>query len=173
MGTVNYFTSDYITLGLKPCDPLEMKKDFEFMEEMRQKCENYGGTIEDAINDYIKICYECDLCNVETELNKHSFYYYNISIKPGYYEGFTIDIENNFPIAFDNWEDRKAASKEITEIKKFLITCAGFGLVECSPGWCTGYNDYGGTIKSIKTAVKEMRDEIKTIPTWKQYLKNS
>ena len=55
------------------------------------------------------------------------------------------------------------------EIKQFLIDCAGLGLVQCSPGWCTGYNDYNGTIKAIKAAIKEMRDELRTIPTWAQY----
>lgn len=44
-----------------------------------------------------------------------------------------------------------------------------YGLVQCSPGWCTGYNDYKGTIVAIKAAIKEMREEVKTIPTWAQY----
>lgn len=81
-----------------------------------------------------------------------------------------LNPENNFyPVALDGWEDRRDANKEITEIKQFLIACAGLGLVECSPGWCTGYNDYNGTIQAIKAAIKEMRSELKTIPTWLQY----
>lgn len=169
MGAVNYYTSDYITMGLRPYDSWELEKDSEFMEEIRQECEEYGGTMENAIADYIEDCYSCDYENIKTELEKHSFYYYHITIKPGYYEGFTLDIENNFPVALDSWEDRKAAHKEITEIKQFLIACAGLGLVQCSPGWLTGYNDYKGTIKAIKTAIKAMRDELRTIPTWAQY----
>lgn len=153
MGAVNYFTSDYITMGLRPYDSWELENDSDFMEEMRRECEEYGGTIE----------------NIETELNKHNFHYYHITIKPGYYEGFTLDIENNYPVALDSWQDRRDANKEITEIKQFLIDCAGLGLVQCSPGWCTGYNDYNGTIKAIKAAIKEMRDELRTIPTWAQY----
>lgn len=169
MGAINYFTSDYITMGLRPYDSGELEKDSEFMEEIYRECEEYGGTIENAIADYIQDCYSCDYENIKTELEKHNFYYYHIAIKPGYYEGFTLDIENNFPVALDSWEDRKAASKEITEIKQFLIACTGLGLVQCSPGWCTGYNDYNGTIKAIKNAIKEMRNELKTIPTWAQY----
>lgn len=46
MGAVNYFTSDYITMGLRPYDSLELEKDTEFMEEMRRDCEEYGGTKE-------------------------------------------------------------------------------------------------------------------------------
>lgn len=165
MGAVNYFTSDYITMGLRPYDSLELENDLEFMEEMQTQVNEYGGTIENAITEYIEDCYNCDYENIKTELEKHNFYYYHIAIKPGYYEGFTLDIENNFPVALDSWEDRRDANKEITEIKQFLIACAGLGLVQCSPGWCTGYNDYKGTLKAIKAAIKEMRDELRTIPT--------
>ena len=169
MGAVNYFTSDYITMGLRPYDSLELENDLEFMEEMQEQVNEYGGTIENAIAEYIDECYNSDYANIETELKKHNFYYYHITIKPGYYEGFTLDIENNFPVALDSWKDRRDANKEVTEIKQFLIVCAGLGLVKCSPGWCTGYSDYNDTIKAIKAAIKEMRDELRTIPTWAQY----
>lgn len=155
MGAINYYTSDYITMGLRPYDI----EDF---------------TDENGIDyDEIQFCYDCDYENIETELNKHDFYYFHVTIKPGYYEGFTLDIENNFPVALDSWEDRNAANKEITEIKQFLIDCAGLGLVQCFPGWCTGYNDYNGTIRAIKNAIKEIRQEIKSVPTWAQYNKGA
>lgn len=32
-----------------------------------------------------------------------------------------------------------------------------------------GTSDYNGTITAITAAVKEMRDELRTIPTWTQY----
>lgn len=152
MGAINYFTSDYITLGLRPYDT------DDFTDE--------NNNID---YDEINYCYECDYENIKRELEKHSFHYYHITIKPGYYEGFTLDIENNYPVALDGWEDRRDANKEITEIKQFLIACAGLGLVKCSPGWCTGYSDYNGTIQAIKAAIEEMRSELKTIPTWLQY----
>lgn len=152
MGAVNYFTSDYITMGLRPYD----------IDDFTDENNNIDY-------DEINYCYEADRENIETELAKHNFYYYHITIKPGYYEGFTLDIENNFPVALDGYEDRRHANKEITEIKQFLIECAGLGLVKCSPGWCTGYADYNGTIKAIKEAIKEMRLELSTIPTWLQY----
>ena len=169
MGAINYFTSDYITLGLRPYDRDELVNDPEFMEALQAQVDEYGGTVEAALDSYITECYSCDYDNIKTELEKHYFYYYHITIKPGYYDGFTLDIENNFPVALDSWEDRRDANKEITEIKQFLIACAGLGLVECSPGWCTGYSDYNGTIQAIKAAIKVMRDELKIIPTWAQY----
>lgn len=169
MGAVNYFTSDYITMGLRPYDTSDFENDRDFMEELQQEVDEYGGTLENALADYIESCYESDYENIKCELEKRNFYYYNVTIKPGYYEGFTLDIENNFPVALDSWEDRKAANKEITEIKQFLIDCAGLGLVACFPGWCTGYKDYKGTLNAIREAVKEMRNELKTLPTWAQY----
>ena len=169
MGAVNYFTSDYITLGTKPYDYDDFANDPDLLEEVKREVEEYGGTVEEAIYSYIDGCYEADYDNISGEMEKHSFYYYHITIKPGYYEGFTLDIENNFGIAYDTWEDKRAAQKEITEIKAFLMECAGMGLVKCSPGWCTGYSDYAGTIKAIKAAIKEMRAEARSIPTWGQY----
>ena len=92
-----------------------------------------------------------------------------MTIKPGYYEGFTLDIENNFSVAFDGWKDKRAAQREITILKKCLIECAGAGMVQCSPGWCTGYNDYEGTCEAIGAAIKDMREDVKNTPTLAQY----
>lgn len=169
MGAVNYFTSDYITLGVRPYDLYDLENDADFMAEIRAEVEEYGGTVEDAINNYISNSYETDLENVNDILSRFSFCYYHLTIKPGYYEGFTLDIENNFPCAYNGYEDRREAQKEITQLKKCLLELAGVGLVKCSPGWCTGYEDYKGTCKAIEAAVKAMRDEVRIIPTWRQY----
>ena len=159
MGAVNYFTSDYITMGV----------DIPTIEEFNTLYYGINNDIPKTDYNSVAIDIECIFDEVKEELERHNFYYYHIAIKPGYYEGFTLDIENNFPVALDNWQERKEANKEITEIKQFLINCAGLGLVKCSPGWCTGYADYNGTIKAIKEAIKEMRTELKTVPTWAQY----
>lgn len=173
MGTINYGTSDYITLGIVPYDTDDFRTDADFMRDIEKHVDEYGGTIESYMQYIISQYYEDDWYNIENELKKHHFYYYHIAIKPGYYEGFYLDIENNFSVAFDSWEDRRAANKEITELKRFLIDCAGLGLVKCSPGWCTGYSDYSGTIAAINEAVKEMREELKNIPTWRQYMREA
>lgn len=169
MGTINYRTSDYITLGINPYDPDDFKTDPDFMKEIKRNVKLYHTTIDSEIYDYISELYECDKWNAETELKKHNFYYYHVRIIPGYYEGLSIDIENNFGIAYDSFEDRQFAQKEITEIKQFLMDCAGCGFVACYPGWGTRYEDYDGTIKAIKKAVKTMREEVKATPTWRQY----
>lgn len=172
MGTINYFTSDYITMGVIPLSSYELEQDADFMDEMKENVKEYGGTIEQAIADYIMRTYEDDKTNIESILEKYDFYYYHIVIKPGYYEGFSLDIENNFGLCYDSYIDKKEAQKEITQIKKMLIECAGCGLVEVSPGWCTGYSNYKDTLKAINEAIKEMRNECSNTPTWNVFYKS-
>ena len=169
MGAINFYTSDYITLAIKPYDIDDFKSDKEFMQEMEEETKEYSGTLDDNIYSYIEDCYECDRENVETILNKYDFTYYHIAIKYGYYESFSLDIENNYGVAYDDWTDKAAAQKEITQIKTMLIELAGVGMVATFPGWCTTYFNYDCTIGKIKRAIKEMREEVKQTPTWKQY----
>ncbi len=169
MGAVNYLTSDYITMGVVPYSVNELMQDCELMRELQEEANEYGGTAEDALNSYISDCYEDDRANIERELEKHYFRYFHVTIAPGYYEGFTLKIEYNYPAALDGWEDRQEAYREITEIKRFLIACARLGLVKCTPGWVTRYADYNGTVAAIGEAIKEMREEVKNTPTWRQY----
>ena len=169
MGAVNYKTSDYITLGVKPYDEEEIRRDSDFMEEIKEQVKEYGGTESEAIQEVIRAYYEDDYNNISSLLDQHYFYYFHISVEYGYYEGFTLNIENNFPVAFDSWEEKREAQKEITEIKKFLTDCAGSGLVAVFPGWVTAYEDYRGTLREIESAIAEMRQEVRNTPTWKRY----
>lgn len=171
MGTINYKTSDYITLGVEPYDVADFVNDSEFIswaEELNIDTRDEAATISaayDVINQY----YFEDMANVKAILNRYSFYHYHVTIEPGYYEGFSLNIENNYPVAFDSWEDKREAQKEITQIKAFLKECAGVGLVEVWPGWCTTYRSYPETIAAINEAVKDMREEARRTPTWLWY----
>lgn len=148
MGTINYGTSDYITIGYN----LNWNdSDFETWEEMENEKQL---DIEDTYN------------NIQAILNKYDFTFYHVTIEPGYYEGFCINIKNNFPYCYDSREDKRAAQKEVTELKAFLIECVNTGLVQVWPGWCTSYKTHNESIEAIKTAIKEMRAEIKSISTW-------
>ena len=142
MGAINYFTSDYITLGVN-CNNIESDDDFYFLQE-----------------DYEQI---------ESILKNENFYYFNVVLKPGYYEGFSIDIKFNFAYCLDSWQDRIEARKEITSVKKFLLKCINdFGLCAVSPGWCTAYYNRKDTLKKLSEAIKEMRDTVNSTPTWGQ-----
>lgn len=152
MGTVNYSSSDYITMGLKPYDP-------EFFED-----ENGAIDCEE-----MELCYKDERENVEFILEKYSFYYFHVSVKPGYYDGFSLDIAFDFPCFFNDWEERREAQKEVTALKKCLLELSENGLVACSPGWCTGYCDAAGTRKGIAAAVKLMRQDVADTPTRRKY----
>ena len=147
MGTINYKTSDFITLGYN-CNNIDYEDEF----------------YHEIITDY----YE----QIAHRLAKYYFYYFHVSLEPGYYEGYHLDIEFNFSCCFDTWEDKKLAQKEITQIKRFLLECINdYECVACYPGWCMGYDDYNKTLKELDAAIWEMRQTVKDTPTYGQYIK--
>ena len=140
MGTINYNTSDYITMGFN-CRNIDYESGEDYIIE----------EIFDAI---------------AANLRNEYFYFFHVTINPGYYEGFYINIEKNFWF-YDNYIEKREALKEVTRIKEFLQQCARhYGLCAVSPGWSTRYYSDAETETKIKEAVKEMRDEIRTAPTW-------
>ena len=147
MGAINYKTSDFITIGYN-CNFIDYEDEF----------------YDDFIQDYFD--------QVLTRLKEESFYYFHVTVEPGYYEGFSIDIELNFSVCFDSWEDKALAQKEITRIKQFLLDCVNdFECCAVYPGWCTGYADYKTTLEEISGAVAEMRETVKNTPTAAQYFR--
>ena len=170
MGTINYKTSDYITMGSRIQNYSDFENDSYFLEEMKEEIDRCG--LENVIYSEIEENYDCDRLNVETYLNQHNFVFYHVTIEPGYYEGFSINIENNFPVAYKDREEKRQAHKEITELKQFLLDCAGAGIAVVYPGWCTTELNYNDSVKAIKAAIKEIREESKAIPTWLWYERN-
>lgn len=149
MGAINYGTSKYITIGLKPYNT----DDYIF---------------EDGSVDYdaMSIDYDCDIENVRFIIDKYNFSFFDINIKYGYYEGFYLDINANFD--FYNWQDKKDALKEATQLKNMLIECCGVGLCEVWPGWCTTYMPYKESVNNIKAAVWHIKEDIKCTETFLQ-----
>lgn len=142
MGTINYKTSDFITLGYNTND---IDYDDEFYDEL--------------IND------EYD--EIKYLLNKQDFYYFHVTLEPGYYEGFTIDIEHNFSYCYDNYYEKLQALKEITRIKEFLLYIVNnFNINVVYPGWCTSYGNYKKTISEINNSIIEMKNSVKLTPTY-------
>lgn len=80
-----------------------------------------------------------------------------------------ISIGLNVSRDFDDCTEKRDAQKEITEIKRFLLDCTAAGLVQYFPGWCTGYSTAKETRAAINAAIKEMRQEVQTTPTYRQY----
>ena len=142
MGTINYKTSDFITIGYN-CDYIDYDDEF----------------YSDLIQEYFD--------QAATARARYDFYYFHVSIEPGYYEGFYIDIQHNFTYCYDNYAEKRAALREITQIRKFLYECVSdFECCAVSPGWCTSYYDYTSTLKKIDEASQEMREAVKNTPTW-------
>ena len=142
MGAINYKTSDYITIGYNLNDIDKYQDDyFYFMQE--------------------------DFDIIKDVLKQYNFYYFHVTITPGYYEGFSIDIECNFSWCFDGWQDKQEAQKEITQIKKFLLDCIqNFNCCAVAPGWCTTYYNYKDSLLKLNKAIKEMRQHVNSIPTF-------
>ena len=78
MGAFNYKKSDYITLGVKPYKEEEIRRDSDFMEEIKEQVKEYGGTESEAIQEFICACYESDYDNISSLLDQHYFYYFHI-----------------------------------------------------------------------------------------------
>lgn len=148
MGSINYKTSDFITVGYN--------------------CDNIDYDNIDYIYDDINYSYE-DIKNI---LNNYKFYFFHITIEPGYYEGFSINIELNYEIYYNDYIEKLQAINETTQLKKFLMCCIdNYDCCVVHPGWCTGYETYAESKKSITQAIKEMKETVKNTPTYKQYIK--
>lgn len=141
MGAINYNTSDFITIGYN-CNDIDYDEPFyyEFIQDDHEQTK------------YI--------------LDQYNFCYFDVKIKPGYYTGFYIDIEFNYKYCFDNYKDKRDALKEITQIKKFLLSCLDFGCCAVWPGWCTTYFTAAESIEKINASIKEMRATVQITPTW-------
>lgn len=149
MGTINYRHSNFITLGPELFDA----EDFE----------DENGNVD---YEAMYFAYENARESIESILGKYDFCYFHVTTKPGYYEGFTLDIEENFGLCYDCYADKLAALKEATQLKKLLLECADNGLCEIHPGWVTTYRSHDDTVKGICAAIKELREIIKSTPTY-------
>lgn len=147
MGAINYGSNDYVNLGF------DLSRSWETDEEMWEEV-------------------ECAVEDVQWCLDNNDFEYFKISIDSGYYEGFYLEIEENFPVCFDDYLEKRQAQKEITRIKRELLGFAEYThLVNYTPNWCTSYYSYSETVQAINEGIKKMREEVKSCPTYVQWIK--
>lgn len=176
MGTINYKTSKYITLAVKPYDIDDFLRDPDFIYNLQENGHDvdldtaiYDDIARDIAADEIQEYYSCDAENARAIIEKYNMEWFTLSIEYGYYEGLSIDINNNLPVFFDDMAERKTALTELSILKAALVDLAGVGFVECCPWWCTTYGDYKSTLKAINKAIKAARDEIQHTPTYRTY----
>lgn len=144
MGTINYKTSKFISVGYN-------LKDIDYNND------DYYYDIEDSYD------------NISSILSKENYKIFEVSIHGGYYEGFYIDINFDY-CYFDDYLEKKDALKELTKIKKFLLFCINnFNCCVCYNGWVNTYLDCKESRKKLSDAIKKARLFIKNIPTYKNY----
>ena len=143
MGAINYNTSDFITIGYN-CNNIDYEDEY----------------YHEIITDYYDQTVQARA--------RYYFCYFHVTVEPGYYDGFYIDIESNYHYFYNDYEEKRLALKEITQIRKFLYECVSdYECCAVSPGWCTTYYDYTDTLKKIDGAIMEMRKTVKATPTWR------
>ena len=173
MGAINYRSSNYITLATRPATAEDLKNDPIFMQFANQEIEEAGAELDGIIDYELYEMEQTDRENAEEIMAKYSFYYFHIVLLSGYYEGYSIDIEPNFGLCYETYQDKQEAQKEITELKNMLVELACVGFKACRPGWSTSWSDHNETLKEIRRAVAEMREEVRATPTWRQFEKES
>lgn len=184
MGTINYGTSYYfnnaknnrewekdITIGLKPTSNYS-DEDSGYTEWLEQeKSENEDFEYERYDYDYEEDNFRRDEVTYFIE-SGNTPDHYKISLESGYYEGFYLNIENDIPWVFDDSKEKREYQKDITVLKEFLLKLINeYGLVVVYPGWCTGYADKNESVKEISEFIRNLRQEVKSVDTWRVYEK--
>ncbi len=145
MGAINYGCSDIINIGFN--------------------VDRYD--LHDREDTYIEVSFMHE--NIMEILEEYSFYYFHVAIKPGYYEGFYIDIESNYGVCYDTYLDKLDALKELTQLHSALKRCIEWGLVAYAPGWCTSWYTEGESKATLKQAIKDAKTGVKSTPTYNTY----
>lgn len=165
MGTVNYKTSDIITLGLRPYEPRDFELDPDFMEEARERCEENGCSLFDWIEGTINEYTENDRQTAEHIISRYSFEFFQVSIESGYYEGFSVYISDDLPGEYWDADERQQAltdAANLGDMLKELVNDAC--LVEVWPGWCTTYQDPAHSLTDVKKTIRGLIYDINDTP---------
>ena len=84
MGTINYKTSDYITLSIKPYDTDDIRQGI--IDDINAG--DYEGITADMITDNmiydtITDCYDADSMNAQSIIDNYKMWYFHVAIEPG------------------------------------------------------------------------------------------
>lgn len=160
MGTINYLTSDVITLVH---DSSMYDRDF-----IRDECilndsdvapddvtdSDIDFVIDNFINDQIS-----ELDNY-VDFEAPSMEFFKLSVKYGYYEGAQLVVDDATKYGFDSVEERADALKEADTLKTALLDVYNLGFRACSPSWCSKYYNDDETRLEIDNAINELKNRI-------------
>lgn len=161
MGTINYLTSDIITLVYDGhFADIDFIKDVltDYGEEYpRDEVDQY------QIDEYLDECIQDRFNVIESRLNDvETFEFFKIKVDYGYYEGVQVVIEDLTKYGFEDSQERRDALKEASRLKNLLhIITRRDRFYACSPSWCIGYFDENQTHARIDTAIKELKSRIR------------
>lgn len=145
MGAINYGCSDIINIGANlPA--------YDCVDEEDREC----GLA-------------ADLEIIHDILDKHSFDHFKVNIESGYYEGFFLRIEDPEYLYFDDKAEKRDFIKELTQLKRCLLECVYFGMVQYIPGWCTGYSSERETVLAIRAAIRDAKAKAEKAPCYRTY----
>ena len=162
MGTINYLTSDVITLVH---DSSVYDRDF-----IRDECIlNDSDVAPDGVTDSdIDFIIDNFVNDQMSELEKYvnfdapTMEFFKLSAEYGYYEGAQLVIDDTTKYGFDCSQDKKQALKEANKIKNILhYIVSEYGFMACCPSWCPAYYDTKQTHARIDTAIKELKNRIR------------
>ena len=164
MGAINYMTSEYVTVGLKPFDFYDIKD--EMLDFIANDTSGYWGGLDltdDEVYSEMNERTEDYFNAVDSFVSEHNFENFDVNIDSGYYEGFSINIKNNMYFTEETDKDyaRKEA-KDLCEMLKELVNA--YGLCVCIPGWSTAYLSKEDSIKEIDKALDKMNEDIDKEP---------
>lgn len=165
MGTINYGTSKYITMGIDPYDFEQVKNCI--IEDLQEDQEDItpGEISDQEVYDRIDFYYEADRDNAEYYLNELNLNTGNFSVKlnPGYYEGLYISIDYDILYFYDQ-DEKDETIQDAKKIIDLLKNLAGIGFQACHPFWYTTFKSYEETLKEIETAYNDMISDIDNTP---------
>lgn len=137
MGTINYKTGDYITLGIN----------FD--------AEDYEA---EYINDFYS---EAEEIISELSYLEH----FKVNIEYGYYEDFCVTVDSDLH-SIDDGETKAEYLAEIEDIRKILHRLLDeTQLTVTFPGWCMGYiEDYKEASNYIDEVAETMKGDVDLLP---------
>lgn len=165
MGTINYGTSKYITMGIDPYDFEQVKNCI--IEELQEDQEDVtpDDISDQEVYDRIESYYDADRENAEYYLNELNLNTGNFSVKlnPGYYEGLYISIDYDNLYFYDQ-DEKDETIRDVKKIIDLLKNLAGIRFQACYPFWYTTFKSYEETLKEIETAYNDMISDINNTP---------
>jgi len=169
MGTINYKTSEFITLGYPVIGPWDIMQDEKYSvckEEYKAMAGEMGVEFtEDFIDSVLRIDGEEQFINAREIVEQYhpNLDLFTVKIDPGYYSGFSLIIDQEY-CTLDDEEERAEALEDIEQIEKVLVGLTVYaGMVQVYPGWCTAEKSFDETKEAIRNACDEMKRSVNSM----------